>query len=156
MKFFVWLTIAIVGMKVAAGKSSLHIHPYHSEVPDRDPLRTRVLSRPKRRRDKSMEPNLNQHALNKMSDAQREMAQAFSHYQQLLNAVETSFAAFQEASDTSINQNCPQYQMIADELSGAYGELFGALRLLMVPFNHPRVSTMIRAGQEQSAREQQA
>ncbi len=103
-----------------------------------------------------METNPNQHALTKMSEAQQAMAEAFHLYQQLMDQAEASFAAFQEANATSINQSCPQYQMLVDEFSGAYSELFGALRLLMVPFNHPKVSTMIRVGQEQSAREQQA
>lgn len=96
-----------------------------------------------------METNPNQHALSKMAEAQQAMAEAFCLYQQLLNQVEASFAAFQEANATSINRHCPQYQLLVDEFSGAYGELFGVLRLLMVPFNHPQFARMIHIQSEQ-------
>lgn len=160
MKFFTWLTLAIVGFNLAAGESSLHTHPHVPVMPERDRLRFRVLlCKPRRKKRGTLtmqSTNPNQHALDKMAEAQLAMAHAFSLYEQLTDQAEASFAAFQEAYATSINQNCPQYQRLIDEFSAAYGELFGALKLLMVPFNHPQVSRMIRAGQEQSKPEQPA
>lgn len=91
-------------------------------------------------------PISNDQALTAMANAERLLLEAYQNFLAMRQSIAASKESVEEANDTSINRDCPQYQAIAARFQEAFEGLASGVYEMEAAFKNQIINHMIQRG----------